>query len=90
VRLAFGRVLPLLLLSLCASCAQAEPPRPLLWKVSDANNSLYLLGSFHLLKPGDYPMAALADPGFADCYEPVGDFPEVGTDLKWIYTRILT
>jgi len=75
VRLAFGRVLPLLLLSLCASCAQAEPPRPLLWKVSDANNSLYLLGSFHLLKPGDYPLAASTDAAFADAEKLVFEIP---------------
>lgn len=33
-----------------------EPPRPLLWKVSDADNSVYLLGTFHLLEPADYPL----------------------------------
>ena len=51
-----------LLLALAVpGCAQAEPPRPLLWKVSDADNSLYLLGSFHLLREGDYPLAASTD-----------------------------
>ena len=34
-----------------------RPPVPLLWKVSDADNSLWLLGAFHLLKPGDYPLS---------------------------------
>jgi uncharacterized protein YbaP (TraB family) len=38
----------------------------LLWKVSDADNSLYLIGSFHALKPGDYPVAASVDAAFAD------------------------
>lgn len=42
------------------------PPVPLLWKVSDADNSLYLLGSFHLLKPEDYPLSAEVDAAFAD------------------------
>jgi uncharacterized protein YbaP (TraB family) len=48
--------------------APAAPasPRPLLWKVSDGNNSLYLLGSFHALKPGDYPLAPAVDAAFAD------------------------
>lgn len=54
------------LLALCCGCAGAEPPKPLLWKVSDADNSIYLLGSFHLLKPGDYPLAAQTDAAFAD------------------------
>lgn len=34
-----------------------RPPVPLLWKVSDADNTLWLLGAFHLLKPGDYPLS---------------------------------
>ena len=36
--------------------------RPVLWKVSDADNSVYLLGSFHLLKRDDYPMPVEIDP----------------------------
>jgi uncharacterized protein len=35
----------------------APPPVPMLWKVSDDDNALYLLGSFHLLKPSDYPLS---------------------------------
>lgn len=46
-----------LLLAATAGFAHAEPPKPLLWKVSDADNSIYLLGSFHLLKASDYPLA---------------------------------
>ena len=43
-----------------------SPPVPLLWKVSDADNSVYLLGSFHLLKPNDYPLSKDVDAAFAD------------------------
>ena len=56
----------LLTLTVAAGCARAEPPRPLLWKVSDADNTVYLLGSFHLLRPGDYPLAASTDLAFED------------------------
>ncbi|AKC88122.1 TraB/GumN family protein [Pseudoxanthomonas suwonensis] len=56
VLLAFAVALP----------ASAEPPVPLLWKVSDADNSVYLLGSFHLLSAGDYPLSADVDAAFAD------------------------
>lgn len=41
------------------------PPVPLLWKVSDRDNALYLLGSFHLLKDGDYPLSPDIDRAFA-------------------------
>jgi hypothetical protein len=54
------------LLVLATGCARAEPPRPLLWKVSDVDNHLYLLGSFHALKPADYPLAPSVDAAFAD------------------------
>ncbi|MGH8062169.1 MAG: TraB/GumN family protein [Pseudoxanthomonas sp.] len=67
---------PLLLSLLAASAfavnadspkpALSQPPVPLLWKVSDADNSVYLLGSFHLLKPNDYPLSKDVDAAFAD------------------------
>lgn len=41
-------------------------PVPLLWKVSDKDNAVYLLGSFHLLRPSDYPLSADVDAAFAD------------------------
>ena len=41
------------------------------------------------LKPGCQPVPPTA-PSFHDCYEAVGDFPEVNLTLKSIYTRILT
>lgn len=46
--------------------AATAAPKPLLWKVSDKDNSVYLLGSFHLLKPDDYPLSADVDAAFAD------------------------
>lgn len=46
--------------------AWAQPPVPLLWKVSDADNSVYLLGSMHLLTEADYPLAPVVDAAFAD------------------------
>lgn len=36
--------------------AEPAPPRPLLWKASDGDNVVYLLGTFHLLEAGDYPL----------------------------------
>lgn len=43
-----------------------DPPLPLLWRVSDADNTVYLLGSFHLLKPDDYPLSGDVNDAFAD------------------------
>jgi uncharacterized protein YbaP (TraB family) len=55
--------------------ATASPPVPLLWKVSDADNSVYLLGSFHLLKPTDYPLSQDVDAAFADAESLVFEMP---------------
>ncbi len=49
-----------------AASAPESIKRPLLWKVSDADNSVYLLGSFHLLKPDDYPLPVEIDRAFED------------------------
>ena len=43
-----------------------QPPVPLLWEVSQGQARLYLLGSFHLLKPEDYPVSSDVDQAFAD------------------------
>jgi len=47
-----------------APAAKASPV-PLLWKVSDQDNAIYLLGSFHLLKAEDYPLSTDIDDAFA-------------------------
>lgn len=50
-----------------APAPAAQPAtQPLLWKVSDADSSLYLLGSFHLLKQDDYPLPSVIDTAFDD------------------------
>lgn len=51
------------------------PPVPLLWKVSDRDNALYLLGSFHLLKDGDYPLSTDIDRAFAAAEQVVFEIP---------------
>jgi uncharacterized protein YbaP (TraB family) len=41
-------------------------PVPLLWAVERDGHVVYLLGSFHLLAPDDYPLAPDVDAAFAD------------------------
>ncbi|KGR43103.1 TraB/GumN family protein [Xanthomonas vasicola] len=40
-----------------ASDTPVGPPVPLLWKVEGKGGTVYLLGSFHVLKPSDYPLS---------------------------------
>ena len=51
------------------------PPVPLMWKISDADNDLYLLGSFHMLKPDDYPLSSDIDAAFDDAEALVFELP---------------
>ncbi len=63
----FSRWLSLLLASLllagsALAAPATAPPVPLLWKVSGHDGAtVYLLGSFHLLRPDDYPLAPEVD-----------------------------
>lgn len=41
-------------------------PVPLLWAAERDGHAVYLLGSFHLLAPDDYPLSADVDAAFAD------------------------
>ena len=61
--------------SRAAAVTAAKPPVPLLWKVSDADNSVYLLGSFHVLKPTDYPLSRDVDSALADAESLVFEMP---------------
>ncbi len=42
------------------------PPVPLLWQATAGDNTVYLLGAFHLLLPSDYPLSRDVDLAFAD------------------------
>ena len=45
----------------------AELPHPVtMWKVSGANNSIYLLGSIHLLRSQDYPLPKVLDQAYRE------------------------
>jgi len=58
-----------------ASASAKAPPVPLLWKVSDRDNAVYLLGSFHLLKADDYPLSTDIDQAFASAGKVVFEVP---------------
>ncbi|MFC7521525.1 TraB/GumN family protein [Xanthomonas populi] len=51
------------------------PPVPLLWKVDGKGGTLYLLGSFHVLKPSDYPLSPDVLQAFAKADRLVFELP---------------
>ncbi len=64
-----------LCLAFSIGCADSKPSTPAIWKVSDADNSLYLLGSFHALRSDDYPLSIAVDTAFADAEQLVFELP---------------
>ena len=61
--------------ALPVSAPAKAPPVPLLWKVSDGENAVYLLGSFHLLKADDYPLSNDIDQAFDSAGKVVFEVP---------------
>ncbi|HVJ36428.1 MAG TPA: TraB/GumN family protein [Stenotrophomonas sp.] len=56
----------LLLAGPALAASASAPPVPLLWKVTGHQGAtVYLLGSFHLLRADDYPLAPEVDAAFA-------------------------
>lgn len=65
----FARTAALAALLPLAAAAQPAAPdtsRHFLWAVEDADNTVYLLGSFHLLRPEVYPLPAAIEAAYAD------------------------
>jgi len=52
--------------ALCTTWAQAQENRGFLWKVSDSNSSVYLLGSVHFANANYYPMSQAIEAAFAE------------------------
>lgn len=69
------RFLGLLLALVVAFPAAASVPVPLLWKAGNGERNVYLLGSFHLLKPADYPLSADVDAAFDDAESLLFEMP---------------
>lgn len=68
-------VLATLLALSFAPAAHAEAPVPLLWKVERDAGTVYLLGSIHVLKPTDYPLADSLEAAYDDAERLVFEVP---------------
>lgn len=67
----------------------ASPPVPLMWRVCDSDNCLYLLGSMHVLYAGDYPLAAEVDDAFARARTVVFEVPPEQTEPQTLAAQML-
>lgn len=79
-------------LLLAAACSQAkapDAPRALLWKVSDADNAVYLLGSFHALRADDYPLPAPVQAAFGDAQALAFEVPPAEMESPELAQRMM-
>ncbi len=63
------RLRAILLVFLCAAFAppgRADPAAHCLWELHGKHNTVYLLGSIHVLRPSDYPLAPAVLAAYAD------------------------
>jgi len=81
--------------STAAAVPSPAPPVPLLWKVSDQDNAVYILASFHLLKSSDYPLSPDVYAAFADAEQLLFELapeemasPTLGTQMGQAALRI--
>lgn len=69
--------------------AAASPPVPLLWKVDGKGGTLYLLGSFHLLKPDDYPLSPDVMQAFAQADRLTFELPPADVQSPELAAKML-
>ncbi len=55
----------------CVFPAAPIPPQHSLWELHGKHNTVYLLGSIHVLRPSDYPLAPAVLDAYRDCELPV-------------------
>ncbi len=73
-----------------AAAKKNTPPVPLLWKVSGPKGAqLYLLGSFHLLKPDDYPLSTDVDKAFEASSSLLFELPPEDMNSPELATKML-
>ena len=73
-----------------SSAPASKPPVPLLWKVSDKDNSLYFLGSFHMLREDDYPLSPDIDAALADAESLLFELPPEEMGSKELAAKLMT
>ncbi|MDJ0793689.1 MAG: TraB/GumN family protein [Woeseiaceae bacterium] len=74
-----------LLLILCAAPALAETHPVTMWRIDGAANSIYLLGSIHLLREQDHPLPSVIDTAYEDAEVVVMELDM--DDLDPVYTQ---
>jgi uncharacterized protein YbaP (TraB family) len=88
--LAWPRLLALVILAgSLANAGRADAPLHCLWELHGKRNTVYLLGSIHVLRPGDYPLAPAVLEAYANAKSLVMEINLEEIDSEQVQSEML-
>ena len=79
-----------LVLWTCALPSRADTPLHSLWELHGKHNTVFLLGSIHVLRPGDYPLSPAVMQAYASSKALLMEINLADTDMEQLQAEMLT
>ena len=83
-------LLAALVLWTCALPSRADTPLHSLWELHGKHNTVFLLGSIHVLRPGDYPLSPVVMQAYASSKALLMEINLADTDMEQLQAEMLT
>jgi len=82
-------LLAALVLWTCAFASRADTPLHSLWELHGKHNTVFLLGSIHVLRPGDYPLSPAVMQAYASSKSLLMEINLADMDLEQLQAEML-
>jgi uncharacterized protein YbaP (TraB family) len=79
-----------LVLWTCTLASRADTPLHSLWELHGKHNTVFLLGSIHVLRPGDYPLSPAVMQAYASSKALLMEINLADTDMEQLQAEMLT
>ena len=79
-----------LVLWTCTLPSRADTPLHSLWELHGKHNTVFLLGSIHVLRPGDYPLSPVVMQAYASSKALLMEINLADTDMEQLQAEMLT
>jgi uncharacterized protein YbaP (TraB family) len=83
-------LLAALVLWTCTLPSRADTPLHSLWELHGKHNTVFLLGSIHVLRPGDYPLSPAVMQAYASSKALLMEINLADTDMEQLQAEMLT
>ena len=83
-------LLAALVLWTCTLPSRADTPLHSLWELHGKHNTVFLLGSIHVLRPGDYPLSPVVMQAYASSKALLMEINLADTDMEQLQAEMLT